>query len=109
MTDTVADQARPHHRPHPRPAEPDISPVPDVAGHFVVGAIGVAADGGASEHPGVAYGGRFAPESLMAALDELSVAYEAARRDPAFRAELDGAAARLCRPAHAAHRGEAVR
>ena len=40
--------------------------------------------------PGVAYGGRFAPEALMAALDELAAAYEQARRDPAFRAELDG-------------------
>ena len=41
---------------------------------------------------GVAYGGRFAPEALMAALDELAAAYEQARRDPVFRAELDGAA-----------------
>src|SRR6202011_945555 len=46
--------------------------------------------GGACEAPGVAYGGRFAPEALMAALDELTGAYEQARRDPAFRAELDG-------------------
>src|SRR6202034_279176 len=36
------------------------------------------------------YGGRFAPEALMAALDELTVSYEQARKDPAFRAELDG-------------------
>jgi tryptophan synthase beta chain len=71
-------------------AEPDIAPVPDVAGHFVVGAVGVAEEGGASETPGVAYGGRFAPEALMAALDELAAAYEQARRDPVFRAELDG-------------------
>jgi len=72
------------------PAEPDISPVPDVCGHFVVGAVGVAEEGGAGEVPGVAYGGRFAPEALMAALDELTAAYEQARKDPAFRAELDG-------------------
>src|ERR1700757_1429211 len=72
------------------PAEPDISPVPDTSGHFVVGAVGVAEEGGAGEAPGVAYGGRFAPEALMAALDELTAAYEQARRDPAFRAELDG-------------------
>ncbi len=72
------------------PAEPDISPVPDVWGHFVVGAVGVAEEGGAGEAPGVAYGGRFAPEALMAALDELTAAYEQARKDPAFRAELDG-------------------
>jgi len=71
-------------------AEPDIAPVPDVSGHFVVGAVGVAEEGGACETPGVAYGGRFAPEALMAALDELAAAYEQARRDPVFRAELDG-------------------
>jgi tryptophan synthase beta chain len=65
------------------PAEPDIAPVPDADGHFVVGAQ-------EAEHaPGVAYGGRFAPEALMAALDELTGAYERARRDAGFRAELD--------------------
>ncbi|MGH3321630.1 MAG: tryptophan synthase subunit beta [Streptosporangiaceae bacterium] len=37
-----------------------------------------------------AYGGRFVPEALMAALDELTDAYAAARDDPAFDAELDG-------------------
>jgi tryptophan synthase beta chain len=58
------------------PAEPDIAPVPDVFGHFTAG--------------GTAFGGRFAPEALMAALDELTEAYARARRDPAFRAELDG-------------------
>jgi tryptophan synthase beta chain len=58
------------------PAEPDIAPVPDVAGHFTAG--------------GIAYGGRFAPEALMAALDQLDDAYAQARSDPAFRAELDG-------------------
>ena len=72
-----------------QPAEPDVAPVPDISGHFVVGAVGVAEEGGASEAPGVAYGGRFAPEALMAALDELAAAYEQARRDPVFRAELD--------------------
>jgi tryptophan synthase beta chain len=56
------------------PAEPEIAPVPDVAGHFPAG--------------GIAYGGRFAPEALMAALDELTVAYEQARNDPVFTAEL---------------------
>jgi tryptophan synthase beta chain len=35
------------------------------------------------------YGGRFVPEVLMEALDELSVAWVAARDDAAFRAELD--------------------
>jgi len=64
---------------HAGPAEPDIAPVPDISGHFVVGAVeavGGAQAGGASAAPGVAYGGRFAPESLMAALDELTAAYE---------------------------------
>src|ERR1700722_15014610 len=58
------------------PAEPEISAVPDARGHFSAA--------------GIAYGGRFAPEALMAALDELTVAYQQARTDPAFIAELDG-------------------
>jgi tryptophan synthase beta chain len=58
------------------PAEPEISAVPDLSGHFSAA--------------GIAYGGRFAPEALMAALDELTVAYQQARSDPAFVAELDG-------------------
>jgi tryptophan synthase beta chain len=36
------------------------------------------------------YGGRFVPELLMAALDELRDAWVGAREDPAFREELDG-------------------
>jgi tryptophan synthase beta chain len=39
-------------------------------------------------HWGV-FGGRFVPEALMAALDELTDAFEAARTDPQFLAELD--------------------
>ena len=35
------------------------------------------------------YGGRFVPETLSFALDELSAGYDAARLDPAFRARLD--------------------
>jgi len=58
------------------PAEPEIAPVPDVAGHFAAA--------------GIAYGGRFAPEALMAALDELTAAYQQARNDAAFGAQLDG-------------------
>jgi tryptophan synthase beta chain len=58
------------------PAEPDIAPVPDASGHFPAA--------------GTKYGGRFAPEALMAALDELTAAYQQARNDPAFTAELDG-------------------
>ena len=51
-------------------AEPDISPVPDLAGHFG------------------SFGGKFAPESLMAALEQLAKEYDAARADPEFTAEL---------------------
>ncbi|MDH3958651.1 MAG: tryptophan synthase subunit beta, partial [Actinomycetota bacterium] len=39
-------------------------------------------------HFGV-FGGRFVPEALIAALDELATAYTEARTDPAFLAELD--------------------
>ena len=46
--------------------------VPDPSGHFGP------------------YGGRFVPEALVSALDELTAAYETAKADPAFRAELDG-------------------
>jgi tryptophan synthase beta chain len=35
------------------------------------------------------YGGRYVPETLMAPLEELERAYEAAMADPAFRTELD--------------------
>ena len=35
------------------------------------------------------YGGRYVPETLVAALEELETAYEQARRDPLFSAELD--------------------
>ncbi|MBX3092424.1 MAG: tryptophan synthase subunit beta [Cryobacterium sp.] len=35
------------------------------------------------------FGGRFVPESLVAALDELTSAYTEARADPSFRAELE--------------------
>jgi tryptophan synthase beta chain len=35
------------------------------------------------------YGGRFVPEALVAALDELAAAYEKARSDPDFLGELD--------------------
>jgi tryptophan synthase beta chain len=36
-----------------------------------------------------AYGGRYVPETLMAALEELTDAYAQANEDPAFHAELD--------------------
>jgi tryptophan synthase beta chain len=35
------------------------------------------------------YGGRFVPEALIAALDQLAAEHEASQRDPAFLAELD--------------------
>src|SRR5205085_1099938 len=35
------------------------------------------------------YGGRFVPETLMAPLEELTTAYEAARADKSFQSELD--------------------
>jgi tryptophan synthase beta chain len=55
----------------PAAAGPDAAPVlPDAAGHFGI------------------YGGRFAPEALMAALAELTAEYLAARDDPEFQAEL---------------------
>jgi tryptophan synthase beta chain len=50
----------------------DYAAVPDATGHFG------------------AYGGRFVPEALVAALEELSTAFDAARADPEFVAELAG-------------------
>jgi tryptophan synthase beta chain len=50
------------------PTEP--TAVPDATGHFG------------------SFGGRLAPEALMAALDELTTAYLEAKSDPAFQAEL---------------------
>jgi tryptophan synthase beta chain len=35
------------------------------------------------------FGGRYAPETLIPALEELTRVYEKARRDPEFRTELD--------------------
>ena len=34
------------------------------------------------------YGGRFVPEALIGALDELALAHEIAQKDPSFQAEL---------------------
>lgn len=36
------------------------------------------------------YGGRYVPETVIGALDELTVAFEQYREDPGFRQELDG-------------------
>jgi tryptophan synthase beta chain len=48
----------------------DYTAVPDATGHFGV------------------YGGRFVPEALVAALDELDAAFTSARSDPQFTGEL---------------------
>ncbi len=42
------------------------------------------------------YGGRYVPETLMAALEELEVAYAEAEADPAFHADLDGLLHHYC-------------
>ncbi|RLS35779.1 MAG: tryptophan synthase subunit beta [Planctomycetota bacterium] len=55
---------------HPGPSAA-ISEVPDALGRFG------------------RYGGRYVPETLSAALEQLQAAYEDARADPAFAAELD--------------------
>ena len=49
----------------------DHSSVPDASGRFG------------------AYGGRYVPETLVAALEELDAAYRAAKSDDAFQGELD--------------------
>ena len=44
------------------------------------------------------YGGRFVAETLMPLILELEQAYDAAKNDPAFKAEMDGYLEELCRP-----------
>ena len=51
---------------------------------------GAAGSGAAVEERFGQYGGRFVPEVLMAALDELSAEWASAREDEGFRGELDG-------------------
>ena len=55
------------------------------------------------------YGGRYVPETLVAALDELAALYDAAREDPAFWAEFDGLLAEFVGRPVAALRGPAPR
>ena len=50
----------------------DAAAVPDATGHFGQ------------------FGGRFVPEALVAAIDDLTAAFEASRTDPEFIAELTG-------------------
>ena len=52
-------------------SEPDVATVPDATGHFGP------------------YGGRFVPETLIVALDQLEAEYARARADQAFGRELD--------------------
>ncbi|MDF1824922.1 MAG: tryptophan synthase subunit beta [Verrucomicrobiales bacterium] len=42
------------------------------------------------------FGGRFVPETLVAALDELTAEYEKAKADPAFQLELNNLLAEFC-------------
>jgi tryptophan synthase beta chain len=53
-------------------ASPSLSSVPDAQGHFGP------------------YGGTFVPETLVAALQQLTAEYEKARNDTAFQAEFEG-------------------
>ncbi len=57
---------------------PPTESLPDESGHFGT------------------YGGRFVPETLMAALNELTTEYEKAKADPAFQLELDGLLSEFC-------------
>lgn len=56
--------------PVPQPSPINRFSLPDAGGHYGP------------------YGGVFVPETLMTALEELGVAYEEAKKDPAFQAEL---------------------
>ena len=56
----------------PKKFDPRLWGVPDKSGHFGP------------------YGGRFVPETLMAAIDELTRVYQSAKRDPKFKKELNG-------------------
>src|SRR5438105_13077999 len=51
-----------------------LTKLPDAAGHFGL------------------FGGRYVPETLVPALDELTAAFEAAKRDPSFQSEIDALA-----------------
>jgi tryptophan synthase beta chain len=66
--DQVTSEQNPHH-PDDDPHADDHRHDPDARGYFG------------------AYGGRFMPEALIAALDELSAEYDKARLDPEFNAE----------------------
>jgi tryptophan synthase beta chain len=61
----------PHPDPHPQGGRETIVKGPDARGRFG------------------AYGGQFIPETLMAAVEELTAAFAAAQQDSAFRREFD--------------------
>lgn len=56
-----------------------------------------------------AYGGKFIPEALVAAVDEVAVEYEKAKSDPEFSAELDDLLVNYTGSTQLADRGPAVR
>lgn len=56
-----------------------------------------------------AFGGKFIPEALVAAVDEVAVEYDKAKHDPAFAAETGEAHGQLHRPPQRADRGPALR
>ena len=56
------------------------------------------------------WGGRYVPETLMAALEELEREYERAKKDPRFQGAAERAAENVCRTAYAViFRAAAVR
>ena len=55
------------------------------------------------------FGGRFVPEALVAALDEVAESYERARRDPAFTSELQRLLTTYTRTAEPADRRAPIR
>lgn len=56
-----------------------------------------------------AFGGKFIPEALVAAVDEVAVEYEKAKGDPEFARELDDLLVHYTGQAQLPHRGAAVR
>ncbi len=72
------DKARPRSRPEARTVMPETAATPVAATPFpdALGRFGT-------------FGGRFVPETLMDALNQLAEAYERFRNDPGFRAEME--------------------
>ena len=56
-----------------------------------------------------AYGGRYVPETLIPALDELEAGWHDAQADASFATELDELSRDLRGPPHPAHARRAVR